>query len=103
MIFVDANYFLRAMVQPQTTKDRVMGHQAAELFNSVQQGERKITTSEATVAEVVFILTSRRHYGLSRADGVSRLKPILALRHCRMPAKAVSLRALDLFASSVKI
>ena len=48
--------------------------------------------------EVAFILTNSRHYGASRSTAAAGFKALLRPRGCRMPAKEVSLRALDIWA-----
>ena len=97
MIFVDASFFLRYLVQPVTSQDRINERRAAALFTLVESAAAEITTSEAILAEVAFILTSPRHYAAPRSMAVTGLKALLRPRGCRMPAKDVSLRALDLW------
>ncbi len=97
MTVVDANYFLRYLVRPVTDHDRTMSERAATLFRLVHAGQETFTTSDAAVAEVVFILSSRRHYGLPRAEVSDLLKPILRLPGCKLPGKRRCLRALDLW------
>ena len=97
MIFVDASFYLRYLIQPVTPQDRVNERRAAALFASVDSGAAEVTTSEAILAEVAFILTSPRHYGASRSTAAAGLKALLGPRSCRMPAKEVSLRALDIW------
>jgi predicted nucleic acid-binding protein len=97
VIFVDASIYVRYLVQPATPQDRINERRAAALFALVESGAAEITTSEAILAEVAFILTSPRHYGASRATATTGLKALLRPRGCRMPAKEVSLRALDIW------
>ena len=97
MIFVDANYFLRYLVQPVTPQDRIKERRAAALFALVDSEALEVTTSEAILAEVTFILTSPRHYAAPRTMAAAGLKALLRSRGCRMPAKDVSLLALELW------
>ncbi len=97
MTVVDANYFLRYFVRPVTDHDRTMTERAAALFRLVRDGRETFTTGDAVVAEVVFILSSRRHYGLPRADVADLLRPLLRLPGCKFPGKRRCLRALDLW------
>jgi predicted nucleic acid-binding protein len=103
MTVVDTNYFLRAIVRPATTQDTVMAQTATTLFEQVKAGEETIFVSDAVVAEIVFILSSRRHYGLPRIDVVGRLAPMLQLHGCRLARKRVVLRALDLWGGAPKL
>jgi len=103
VIFVEANVFLRALVRPATPRDQGWARDAAELFRAVGANEEEMTTSDAVLAEVAFILASPRQYGVAPADIAARLKPILTLRGCKAPQKAVWLRALDIYASSTNL
>jgi predicted nucleic acid-binding protein len=101
VIVVDANYFLGAMVRPVTTQDRTMAETTKTLFLRVLDGDDVFTTTDAVIAEVVFAL--QRHYGLSRPDVATRLKPVLQLRGCKLPTKRLCVRALDPWEVSSKI
>jgi uncharacterized protein len=68
--FVDANIFLRYL----TRDDTVKAHQSGELFRRAEQGEFALLTSEAIVAEIVFVLSSGTLYGRSRTDIARALK-----------------------------
>ncbi|MEA2597860.1 MAG: hypothetical protein QOF01_4329 [Thermomicrobiales bacterium] len=103
MIFVDANVFLRFFVVPGTPQDRTMALQAAELFGRVRAGDEEKTTSEAVVAEVAFIATSKAHYAFPRIDAAGLLKTVLHLPGCRLPMKDTSLRALDLWVAHPRL
>jgi predicted nucleic acid-binding protein len=103
MTIVDANYFLRSFVRPATAQDRVMAQAATTLFQRVKAGQETMLVTDAVVAEVVFILASKRHYQLPRLDVVARLTPVLQLRGCKLTRKRFVLRALDLWAVSPKI
>ncbi len=99
MIFVDANCYLRFLTEPITPQDRINQTRARALFELVESGAVVVTTSEAILVEVAYILTSSRHYDGERALAAASLKSLLQPRACRMPAKDVSLRALDLWAA----
>jgi predicted nucleic acid-binding protein len=58
-----------------------------------------VTTSEAVLAEVVYVLVSPRQYGLSPAAAAARLKPLLSVPGLKLPNKHLYLRALDIFAT----
>ena len=103
MILVDANLFVRHLVQPATPHDRTSAQRAATLFNRVESGVAEMTTSEATLAEVAYILMSARHHGTTRAVAANGLKALLRPRACRMPAKDVSLFALDIWVDHPKL
>jgi predicted nucleic acid-binding protein len=100
MTFIDTNIFLRYLARPATPLDEQKYQACARLFQRVQAGEEEITTTEAVIAEVVYVLTSPRQYGLSADDSAARLRPILTLRRFTLPHKRAYLRALDLFATT---
>lgn len=95
MIALDANFIIRAVMGPVTVHDRPMMESARAFFRLVDAGNEEFTTSEAVIAEVVFILHSPRHLNTARQDVVARIKPLLELPGCRMPTKRRTVRALD--------
>lgn len=103
MRFVDTNIFLRYLARPTTPLDQLKYQACALLFQRVQAGQEEITTTEAVITEVVYVLTSPRQYGLTAHDAAARLRPILTLRHFTLLHKRVYLRALDLFAMTSEL
>lgn len=99
MSFIDANYFIRAIVVQATPQDRIMATQAMALFRRIAASEVEATTSEAVLAEVVFILSSWRHFNLPPDEVSARIKSFLQLSGLRLPHKRMYLRALDLYVS----
>ncbi len=103
MIVVDANSFLRYILRAETDADKTMFEAASALFRLAQAGEESFITSEAVVAEVVFILSSKRHANLPRRDVAALPRPLLGLRGCAIPHKSRVLRALDLWVAYERI
>jgi predicted nucleic acid-binding protein len=104
MTFVDANYFVRAIVEP--TPETLTQHETAKaLFRAVARGEEEATTSEAVLAEVSFVLNSKRQYGLPPAEVAARLTPILALPSLSLPRgrTRLYLRALELWSERPRL
>jgi uncharacterized protein len=93
MDFIDANIFLRYL----TRDDPAKAPACFELFQKAKAGEVVLTTTEATLAEVVFVLASRNNYNMGRAEIRERLYPILTLRGFKLPNRRLYLRALDIF------
>lgn len=94
--FADGNIFLRYLTRPVTPIDQQRFAACTTLFARVQAGDEQITTSEVILAEVFFVLTSPRQYGLSPNDAAGRLEPIIAMRGLRLQRKRIVLRALNL-------
>jgi uncharacterized protein len=94
MRFVDTNIFVRFL----TRDDPVKAAACFALFQRVQAGEEEVTTCEAVVTEVVYVLSSRTLYNLSAEEIRSLLVPLLTLPGFKLPQKQLFLRALDLYA-----
>ena len=105
MIVVDANVFLRYLVQPTTPAQHTMAQQAHALFEAVQHGGEEITTAEVVLHEVAFVLASKAHYSLSATDISAALRLLLQMPGFRLPRgqKHVYMRALDLYTSKPKL
>lgn len=103
MMFVDANVFLRALTQSSLPDVQFMGRIARNLFRRVDQGEIEVTTSEAIIAEVAFVLTSKAHYHLPASDAADRLATVVQMRGVRLRDKHAVLHALELWSAYPKL
>jgi len=93
MPFVDTNIFLRYL-----TKDDPDKAQACfELFKRAEANQVALTATETVIAEVVYVLSSKRTYNLPRDQIRARLYPLLTLQGLRLPQRQTVLRALDLY------
>ncbi len=95
MKFVDTNIFIRFFAADDEKKSEA----CFRLFQRVQKGEESIATTEAIVAEVVYVLSSPSLYSLSHEEIAARLAPVLSLRGLLLRHKRTYLRALDLYAA----
>lgn len=95
MRFIDANIFLRHVTGDDSTKAKA----CLDLFLHVQDGREEVTTTEAVIAEVVFVLRSRRHYDVAAETVRDLLAPLLNLPGLSLAHKTAHLRALDLMAT----
>ncbi|MCU0504131.1 MAG: type II toxin-antitoxin system VapC family toxin [Anaerolineae bacterium] len=96
MRFVDTNVFIRHL----TRDDPVKAQACYQLFLGAQRSEVVLTTSEAVVAEVVYVLSSKQLYNLPREQIRALLYPLLSLRGLKLTGREVYLRALDVYAAS---
>lgn len=94
MRFLDAHVFLRYL----TRDDEAKAEACWRLFQRLKAGEETATTSEAIIAEVVYVLAARAHYNLPPEEISARLRPLLAVRGLKLPQKRAYLRALELYA-----
>lgn len=103
MIFLDANFFLRTLTRPVLPNDLRMNQIASELFRRVEIGEVEVTTSDAVIAEVAFILTAKAHYHLAVDEAVGRLSALLRLRGFKLRDKRTVLDAFDLWVANPRL
>ena len=78
MIFIDTNYFVRALTAPVTDEEERMAAAAVALFRNVSTGQVLATTSDAVIAEVAYVLTGRG-FQLTREDVASALERLFHL------------------------
>jgi predicted nucleic acid-binding protein len=98
MIVVDANVFLRALIEPQESYNRWMHDEATELFRQAAHGEIQLLTSTAVIAEVAFMLTSRNVYAHDVGETVDKLEAIVTIPNLAFDRKDDTLRALRFWA-----
>lgn len=103
MIFLDANLFLRALTQSPDPAIQLMNQTAGNLFRQAERGDVEVTTSDAIIAEVAFILTSKAHYGLPVGEAAGRIAAMLRLRGVKIRDKRIVLRSLDLWADNPRL
>lgn len=103
MIFLDANFFLRTLTRSSHPDTQRMNQMVGDLFRRAEKGEVEVTTSDAVIPEVAFILTAKAHYNLSAGDAAGRLSALLRLRGFKLREKRVVLRALDVWAVNPKL
>lgn len=101
MIVVDANLFLRFITRPQPGAAPRLFVTADALFTAVGAGELEYTTSDAIVAEVVWVLT--KTYEFPREAVRRPMRSLLNLPGCRMPTKNLCVEALDAWAVNPKL
>jgi predicted nucleic acid-binding protein len=95
MKFLDANVILRYL----TRDDPKKAEKCYELFQKVKRGEIELTTCEAVIAEVIYVLSSHDLYNLPQDEIYSLLFPIINLYGLKLPQKRLYIRALYIYAS----
>jgi predicted nucleic acid-binding protein len=105
VIFLDANYFLRYLVEPDSPANQTRHEIAAALFEAIEFGDEEATTSEAALAEVAFILASKRQYNLPPAEIAAYLSPIIRLPGLKLSRgrKGLYLRALEIWSERTRL
>ncbi len=95
MQFIDANIFIRHLTRDDPEKAQA----CFDLFLRAERNEIKLTTSEAVIAEVVYVLSSKQLYNLPREQIRGLLRPLLSLPGLKLAPRRMYLRALDLYAT----
>ena len=85
MIFLDANMFLRYLTDPDGSANVTRQDIAAAVFDAIERGDEEATTSEAVLAEVAYVLSSKRQYNLPGGDIAAYLAPIIRLPGLKLP------------------
>ncbi len=94
--FVDANIFLRFLTKDDVKK----AEKCFQLFQKAERKEISLTTSEAVLSEVVYILSSKRLYQLKTSEIKERLWPLISISGLKLPSKKRFLLALDIYAKN---
>jgi predicted nucleic acid-binding protein len=92
MRFLDTNIILRYL----TRDDPIKTNACFALFQRVKKRQELLTTSEAVIAEAIYVLSSNT-YRLTAQEIRTRLLPLILLPGLRLPYKRVYVRALELY------
>ena len=95
---VDANIFLRFLTNDDPEKAKA----CQSLLRRADARDIELYTSEAIIAEVVYVLESHKQngYGIPRERIRDLLYPILLVKGLQLPHRAVCLHALNIYAST---
>jgi predicted nucleic acid-binding protein len=81
--FLDTNILLRHLLND----DPVKSPACFALIQAIEQGEVLAWTSHLVIAEMVFVLSSKKTYNLSRPEVRDRLLPLINLPNLKIPQK----------------
>lgn len=93
MRFLDTNIILRYLTRDLPEK----AERCLALFQQADRGEVELTTSEAIIAEVVYVLSSPNLYNLSRDRIRALLTPLLDLKGLKVPSRSLYHHALEIY------
>ena len=96
MQYIDANVFLRFLTRDVPEK----AERVKALLEQCQRGEVELVTSEAVIAELVYVLSSAKVYKLPRETVGAALLPLMSLKGLKLPNRAVLVRALELYVAT---
>ena len=94
MKFLDTNLIIRYL----TKDDLEKAERAYAFLQAVETGAEEVTTTEAVIAEVIYVLSSKQMYHYPREEIVKRLLPVLQLKGLRLTHKKLYIEALMLYA-----
>lgn len=94
--YIDTDVLVRFL----TGDDPVKQADARALLQRVAAGELVVAAPDTVIADAVYVLSSRRLYGLPRAQVRALLVPLVQLRGFRVNNRRRVLRALDLFGTT---
>jgi len=92
-IILDTNIVIRLL----TADDKLKQEKAAKLFEKIKEGEITAFIHDVIFAEIVFVLVSKKLYGLSKHRIQALLLPIVDLTNIKFNSKKKVKRALELF------
>ena len=94
--FIDTDVIIRFLTGDDMSKQA----EAAALFEAIKAGDLVVHAPVTVIADAVYVLSSRRLYGVPR-DAVGRLlTPIVRLPGLRIRNRRAILRALSLYAAT---
>jgi len=91
--FLDTNILLRHILNDDPHKSAA----CFVLIQAIERGETTVWTSELAIAEVVFVLESKRTYNLPREAIRDVLLPLLGLSGIKLTHKRLYPRIFDLY------
>ena len=95
-IFVDANVFLRHLLDD----DPVKSPACKEFFSSIEKRRLDAWTTSLVIAEIVFVLSNRKTYNVNRQELSEVLLPLIMLPNLALERKSLYHRTFDLYAST---
>jgi len=100
MDYIDTNILVRSLSQDDPEK----AARTDALLQEVEQGRRLVATTEAVIAEVIYVLSSKKTYHMARAEIVRRLLPVLMFKGLKIGSapseKQMYADALKLYATT---
>ena len=93
--FLDTNIFLRHLANDDPVKSRA----CLALIQGIERGEVTAWTSEMVIAEMVFVLSNKKSYGLSREAVRDALLPLINLPGLKISRKRMYGRVFELYTS----
>jgi len=94
--FLDANIFIRHLANDHPTQSPA----CLALIQAIEQGHEVVWTSDLVIAEVVFVLSSKHSYNVSRGAIRDMLLPLINLPGVKLANKGTYNRVFELYTAS---
>lgn len=94
-LYVDTDVIIRLLTGDDSKKQEA----ATKLFEKVENGDIVLSAPHTVIADAVFVLSSSKHYNLSRNKIRDVLVSLLRYTNFKVDNKQAVLTALDLYAS----
>ena len=91
--FLDTDIIVRLLTGDDIAKQAA----AANLFEEIAAGRITVMAPDTVIADTVYVLSSRRLYGLSREQVYAVVTPLLRLPAFRVANRRTLVRSLDLY------
>jgi predicted nucleic acid-binding protein len=98
-VYLDTNIFLRHIRNDHPTWSPA----CRRVFTEIEEGRLHGWTSELAIAEIVFILESKKHYNQPRSANATALLPLLALPKLTLPHKKLYRRMFAVYTNRPKL
>ena len=95
MHFIDTNIFIRHFTNDNEKKAEA----CFLLFKNAKENKLELTTTESIIAEVVYVLSSKKLYNVPRKQIFNLLTTILSIKNFKVKDKTIYLKALELYSS----
>lgn len=92
---VDTNVFIHFLACPDDDVGRPEHDACRDLIDRVTRGEERLVTTEACIAEIFYVLTSKRRFGLPVNQVVASVRGIVSQRGIEVRPRGLYREALD--------
>lgn len=93
--FLDTNIILRHILNDNPA----LSARALAIIQAIESGNIDARTSDLVIAEVVFVLSSKRTYNQTPQEIADAISPIISLPHLKLDRKGIYPRAFTLYTS----
>lgn len=93
--FLDTNIFVRHLANDDPQRSPA----CLALIQAIEQGRIEAWTSDMVVAEIAYVLSSKRSYNLDRETIRDLILPIINLPGIKLPSKRLYQRVFELYVS----